>query len=47
MDDDRMTAVALQARETTLRRLAERPLEIRTDATAAAAPTRSGASGAP
>jgi NTE family protein len=28
MDDDRMAAVARQARETTLRRLAERPLEL-------------------
>ncbi len=28
MDDDRMVAVARQARETTLRRLAERPLEL-------------------
>jgi len=28
MDDDRMAAVALQARETTLQRLAERPLDL-------------------
>ena len=34
MDDDRMVAVARQARETTLRRLAERPLDIGREAAA-------------
>jgi NTE family protein len=33
MDDDRMAAVAAQARLTTLRRLAERPLDLRAGAT--------------